>query len=101
MRLSFHPEAESELMAAVEYYETCRAGLGRDFALEVLAAIQRILDFPNAWPLIAPEARRCLVARFPFGVIYNPADDCVLVLAVMHLHRHPDNWQQRPSPPGA
>jgi len=32
---SFHPEAESELGAAIDYYESCSLGLGLDFALEI------------------------------------------------------------------
>ena len=31
---SFHPEARDELIEAVEFYESRRAGLGRDFAVE-------------------------------------------------------------------
>ena len=48
MRYTFHPEAEAEFRDAIEYYETCSPGLGYDFALEVHAAVERILRFPKA-----------------------------------------------------
>lgn len=43
MNYSFHPEAEKELSAAIEYYEDCEAGLGYDLSLEVYTAIQNII----------------------------------------------------------
>lgn len=47
MTYSFHPEAEAELVEAVEYYETCQSGLGEDFSYQLFAAIKNILAFPN------------------------------------------------------
>ena len=44
----FHSEAETELLAAVDYYESCQEGLGFDFALEVHATIQRVVEHPKA-----------------------------------------------------
>jgi len=48
MTFSFHPEAEAELFAAIEYYDECEPGLGQAFAAEVTSTILRILDFPAA-----------------------------------------------------
>lgn len=31
MIFSFHPEADKEFRAAIEYYETCQRSLGEDF----------------------------------------------------------------------
>ena len=39
--------------------------------------------------------RRCLVHRFPYGVIYAVEDDVVYVAAVMHLKRKPGYWESR------
>ena len=36
----FDPEAQSEFLAAVRYYEDCQYGLGRRFRLVVESAIQ-------------------------------------------------------------
>jgi hypothetical protein len=48
MTYSFHPDAEAELNAAVDYYEECKTDLGLEFAYEVYKTIQRIIEFPNA-----------------------------------------------------
>ena len=98
MSFSFHPEAEAELSAAIDWYEAQEPGLGRSFALEVTASMLRLLDFPDAWPVLEGEIRRCLVHRFPFGILYVLDHDDVLVLAVMHLHREPGCWKARPGP---
>ena len=33
--------------------------------------------------------------RFPYGLIYHVRDEMLLIVAVMHLHRHPDVWRDR------
>lgn len=71
MKLSFHPDAESEFDLAISYYEDCEHGLGYDFSLEVLTGIQAIAEYPRGWPIIEDDVRRCLVNRFPFGIVYS------------------------------
>lgn len=39
MTFSFHPEAEDEFNAAIDYYEDCEPGLEHDFAIEVFSAV--------------------------------------------------------------
>ena len=95
MTFSFHPEAEVELFAAIDYYEECEAGLGCDFSVEVCSAIKNVLDYPNAWPFIEGDIRRCLTNRFTYGILYSIEEDDIFILAVMHLHRSPNYWKHR------
>jgi hypothetical protein len=44
----FHPEAELEFLEAISYYEARKEGLGYEFAIEVYAALERILEHPQA-----------------------------------------------------
>ena len=71
MKFYFHEEAQTEFDKAVAYYEECRSGLGLEFSQEVYAAIARVVQFPEAWSPMTKNIRRCLVNRFPFGVIYR------------------------------
>ena len=87
--------AESELIDAVAYYNEQCPGLGFEFAAEVKSAFARILDFPDAWPKFSARSRRCLLDRFPYGVLYHKFHDEILVLAIMHLRRSPSRWQDR------
>lgn len=95
MTCSFHAEAAREFEKAIEYYEVREAGLGFDFASEVRGAIQRIVDYPEAWGELQPGVRRCLVRRFPYGVVYAIHSSQIIILAVMHLRRRPGYWRDR------
>jgi len=96
MTFSFHPEAKDEFNEAIEYTEDCEPGLGYDFSIEVHAATQNIVNSPTAWPIVEEDDRRCLVNRFPYGIIYSIERGEIFILAVMHLRRHPDDWKNRP-----
>jgi len=95
MKWSFHPKAEIEFHASIDYYEECESGLGEDFAIEVHATIQNILAYPEAWPTLEDDIRRCLTSRFPYDVLCSIETDGIFILAVMHLHRNPDYWKHR------
>jgi plasmid stabilization system protein ParE len=64
MNLLFHPEAEAELNAAIDWYEERQPGLGLDLAAEVQAAIERAMQLPEAWSELAPGIRRVLRIGF-------------------------------------
>lgn len=95
MKYVFHPEAEAEFFAAIDYYEERETGLGFDFAIEVRSTVGNILRFPTAWPILEGDMRRSQLRRFPYGVIYSQHQDMIFILAVMHLHRDPDYWKIR------
>jgi hypothetical protein len=95
MRVYFHEHAETEFDMAVEYYEDCQHGLGIDFAQEVYATIDRIIQYPDAWSPMSKNTRRCLVNRFPFSVIYQIKSSFVRIIAVADLRRRPDYWMER------
>ena len=65
MTFDFHPEAETELLEAIAYYESCEPGLGEDFSLEVYSTVQNILSYSHAWPIVDDDVHRCLISRFP------------------------------------
>lgn len=95
MTFSFHPEADTEFHEAVDYYEACEPGLGYDFSLEVFSTVQNIVNSAAAWPVLDEDVRRCLVNRFPYGVLYSIEETEIFILAVMHLRRDPDYWRKR------
>lgn len=95
MRFYFHPEAEEEFDKAVEYYENRQPGLGLEFAEEVYATIARAIQYPEAWSAISQNTRRCLVNRFPYGVIYQIKSEMLCIIAVVNLHRRPGYWKER------
>ena len=95
MKYSFHPAAEAELNQAVDYYNECQRGLGLEFLKDIYHTIQNILKYPDAWAPLSANTRRCLAKRFPYGLIYQVANDEVIIIAVMNLSREPDYWRGR------
>ena len=94
-RIDFLEAAETDLSQAVAYYNLSQENLGYEFLDEFKRALARIIDFPEAWPLISSRTRRCHLNRFPYGVIYKINADILLIIAVMHLHSEPDKWKKR------
>jgi plasmid stabilization system protein ParE len=45
--------------------------------------------------MLSQNTRRCRTHRFPYGIIYQAKRDEILIVAVAHLHREPDNWLER------
>ncbi len=95
MNISFHPDAKQELYTAIDYYEKCQKGLGLEFAKEIFSTIQRIAQFPEAWAKLSKNTRRCLVNRFPYGVIYQKDIGHINIIAIMQLNKKPNYWKKR------
>ena len=95
MKVEFLAAAESELAGAVAWYNEQSEGLGYEFAAEVKLTIARIIQFPDAWPRLSPRTRRCRTKRFSYGLVYQVRGDLLLIVAVMHLRRHPAAWRSR------
>ncbi len=87
--------AQAELAEAVAFYDSKRQGLGSQFAEEVRRTLERILQYPDAWPSISKRTRRCRTNKFPYGIIYQIREDTALIVAVMHLRREPRTWKTR------
>lgn len=95
MRFVFHPRADEEFEDAVRYYEECQPGLGLDFAEEAYGAIRRAAEYPEAWTVLSRNTRRCLLNRFPYGIIFQVKCGMLFVIAVSNLHRRPAHWRGR------
>lgn len=97
MPMVFHPDAQAELNLAINHDEDNEPSLGNPLAIEGSAAVERINANPCLWPLLNDAVRRCLIHRFPDGVIdsFDDTQSTVLILAVMHLHRQPGYWSER------
>ena len=72
---------------AFEWYEAQQNNLGVQFINEFEAAIKRISTYPGAYALVGNEVRRCLIKRFPYGILYGIDGETIVIIAVAHLHR--------------
>jgi plasmid stabilization system protein ParE len=95
MNIEFLQAAQAELDDAFIWYETQQKHLGRQFIQEFNAAVKRLSAFPQAYTEIEKGVRRCLVKRFPYGILYGINQDTIVIVAVAHLHREPNYWISR------
>jgi len=95
MKIEFLEAAEIELDEAFKWYEAQQKKLGMQFLTEFDAAIRRISAYPKLYALLENEVRRCLIKRFPYGVLYGIDADTIVIIAVAHLHRKPNYWVER------
>lgn len=95
MKIKFLEEAQLELDEAVEFYNQEYPGLGNRFLQEVLNAVDRIAQFPDAWHPLSQNTRRCQTRKFPYGLIYSKFDSEILIISVSNLHREPTHWKPR------
>lgn len=95
MKVSFLELAEAELTDAFEYYQTIIDDLGYEFVKEIELSLDRIKRFPDSYQEIGKRSRRCLVHKFPYGIIYQIREKEILIVAISNLHREPEYWVSR------
>ena len=95
MTIVVNPEAEAEIEQAADFYHGRQQGLDEQFLAEIAAAFDRIVRFPDAAPAVGRGARRLVLARFPYVIVYRVQGDEIRVYAVAHQKRRPGYWRKR------
>jgi len=95
MRLTYHPEAEAELVEAARYDEGRSPGLGDRFLQEFDGTVAAILAAPRLWPVVESDLRCRAMEHFPFGIYDRVLASELRILAVKHHSRYPDDWRHR------
>ena len=94
-RVDLSDDAESDLDAAVSWYDERSFGLGDVFLREVKNSLARIAENAELYAKVRGSVRRVAVHRFPYSAYYRINGDIVEVFAVIHDRRDPINWQNR------
>ena len=96
LRIEYHELVDSDLTTAWTWYEDQEHGLGDRFLDAIHAAVVRASQWPNSGSPVPRDDRDEIIERklpangFPYAVRYRMLDDRLLVMAVLHQHRHPD-----------
>jgi toxin ParE1/3/4 len=93
--VELHEAAELELWEAIDWYDQQKPDLGKEFARELERVVEAIGFSPNRFPAIFGDARRAVLQRFPYVVIFEVQNDVILILAIFHTSRQPKHWQKR------
>jgi hypothetical protein len=91
------PEAQDELFAAAAWYDDQREGLGGELLDAVDEALVRIGERPTSFARdrFDDRARRALVSRFPYAVVFVMQEEQIRVVAFAHAKKLPGYWTTR------
>lgn len=95
IKVSFHPEAAEEVETTRQWYAERSPLAARAFLAELDLGVERIREAPQRWPRYGKGARRYILPRFPFSVIYRMKGEVIEVVAVAHHRRKPGYWRSR------
>jgi toxin ParE1/3/4 len=97
VRIEFHPDADAEFAAAIEYFNRQSSGLGNRLYHEVMLRLEWIAK-NSSIPRERGGHRRVNLKIFPFYIAYQVGLDLIWVVAIAHGHRKPDYWRERLTP---
>lgn len=89
------PEAKRDLREAKEWYRGISRPLAYDFVARIDDAIELAREHPLAFQVVHHTFRRVLVHRFPYSLYYHAAADRIIVVAVLHQARDPEELESR------
>ena len=66
-----------------------------NFLEQIEAALDRICQMPESYPVVYRDVRRSIVRRFPYTIYYRIVSSRVIITGVFHGRRDPTDWQAR------
>ncbi len=89
------PRAEAEARAAFVWYRERNPRAADEFQAAFERALADVVEASTRWPVFEDGARRRLLGKFPYVLVYDSDDRRIVVLALMHLRRRPGYWTSR------
>ena len=59
-----------EIEDAKDYYNLQKTTLGDNFKEDIKKSIKNIKNFPNLYPNITDDLKRCVLHRFPYSIFF-------------------------------
>ena len=78
-RVEYHQGAIKDVRGAVAWYQKRSPKAALDFVEELHRAADTIREAPERWPTGKNNARRFLLWRFPFAIIYSEQESVVII----------------------
>jgi plasmid stabilization system protein ParE len=95
MKIRFLKLAKIEFDKAISYYENESKGLGSRFKKEIRSSIDMILEFPELYPIVKDDIRKCIAHTFPYSIFYALRDDTIYIYAVANHSKEPSTYTKR------
>ena len=91
----YHPFIADDLAAAVAYYDDISVDLGNRFRTSVRNRIETITERPDSFGRIHEHLRAAMLDRFPYVVLFEYANDTVVILGMFHAASDRERWFER------
>ena len=78
------PEAEQELLEALDWYETKTQNLGTELYIEISNLIDSIKENPNLFQKRYKNFRITFTKRFQYGIHYTIEKAIIYIHAILH-----------------
>lgn len=95
MKVRYKSPASRELQASFEWYMRQSPFLGGRFLDAIEKTIERMRQFPQAFPASEDGVRSAPVAGFPYALRYTLVEGEILIYAVSHMRRAPRYWSDQ------
>ena len=89
------PEAALDLFRAEAWYRERSVRAADGFLVEVGRGFALIREAPDRWAIFRKGARRFVLERYPFSILYRVEGSTIWVIAVAHAKRRPEYWRAR------
>lgn len=90
MSLALSAGAKADLVEASQWYSSQQEGLEIRFAYAVEIALRRIEQTPFAFAPIHGRVRHLRIKSFAYAIFFEVIENNVLVVAVIHVRRGPE-----------
>ena len=92
----YSPETLDDIQRILVFLAGQDPELVGKFETDYRKALQRIRDFPRAWPKVSKSVRvKVISKRFRYGIYYQYFKRIVFLGAVVHLKQRPSIWKGR------
>ena len=92
--LGFLPDANRDFHDAIVWYGGQR-GFARKFVSAVRQVLKPLRTMPRIHGFAVADVRRAPVKGFPYVILYRIISSDILVVAVIHTKREPNDGQKR------
>ncbi|HEY4148475.1 MAG TPA: type II toxin-antitoxin system RelE/ParE family toxin [Chitinophagaceae bacterium] len=94
-KLLIKPGAEEDIDHAYNWYEDQQIGLGETFLDELSTYYKKLQQRPAIFSKLNPYYRQAALKRFPYVIVFEIIKREVIVYAVFHTSRNPQNKLRR------
>lgn len=87
--------ATNDIDEIVDWYNKIDIELSLKFEFSLIESIEFILKNPLLFQLRYNDIRVHFVENFPYGIHYKIIKDEIIIVAIFHTSRSPQNWIKR------